>query len=71
MRMAGQRYPAIARGQSGGTRGGLSLRGLVVFVVGCFAFLADQDLLGDQAGVLADRGFDPGGDIGVLLEESF
>src|SRR6185503_5783277 len=41
---------------------------LVVVVI---AFFGGQNLFGDQAGVLADRGLDLVGDIGILLEEGF
>src|SRR5215468_10556314 len=35
------------------------------------ALLAGEDSLGDEAGVLPDRGLDLGGDVGVGLEEAF
>src|SRR5262245_29533026 len=40
-----------------------------VFVLA--AVFAGEDFFGDQAGVLPDRGFDLGGDVGIGLEESF
>src|SRR5262249_56845048 len=33
------------------------------------ALLAREDFLGDEAGVLPDRGLDPGGDVGIGLEK--
>src|SRR5581483_8799038 len=42
-----------------------SLLGIVIVL----DLLAGHDLLGDQAGVLADRGLDAVGDVGILLEE--
>src|SRR5258708_5350993 len=47
-----------------------AFRGLRIFTIGVAFGGACQDLLGDQAGVLADRHFDLGGHIRVGLEES-
>jgi hypothetical protein len=44
------------------------LRGLFL-AVGITLCRAGQDLLGDQAGILADRHLDLGGHVGVGLEE--
>jgi len=38
-------------------------------VVVLVAFLARHDRLGDQTGILPHRGFDLGGDVGIVLEE--
>src|SRR5581483_1918535 len=48
------------------TRKRLPFGGLFVVLV---FLLAGEDLLGDQAGVLTDRGLDLGGDIGIVLQE--
>src|SRR3984957_12395127 len=42
-----------------------------LLAVGVALGRAGQDLFGDQAGVLADRGFDLGGHVRVGLEERF
>src|SRR5580700_8118129 len=42
-----------------------------VVVLGGFALLASENLLGDDAGILPDRHFDFGRDIGIGLEEAF
>src|SRR5262245_59031803 len=41
----------------------------LLFAVGVALGGAGENLLGDQAGVLADGGFDLGGDVGVRLQE--
>src|ERR1700689_4901383 len=46
---------------------GLLLRGRLL-AVGVALGAACQNLFGNQAGVLADRGFDLGGDVGIGLE---
>src|SRR5580658_4855763 len=43
----------------------------VVLLVGLVAFLAGQNLLGDQPGILPDRRLDLSGNIGIGLEEDF
>src|ERR1700757_86831 len=40
-----------------------------LLAVGVALGIAGENLLGDQAGVLADRGLDLGGDVGVGLQE--
>src|SRR5690349_12392198 len=47
----------------------LALRRLLA--VGIALGGACENLLGDQTGVLPDRGLDLGGDVGIGLEESF
>src|SRR5262245_22150758 len=43
----------------------------LVLVAAALAFRAGKNLLGDEAGILADRRFDLGGDVRVALEEAF
>src|SRR5215510_5769916 len=43
----------------------------LVLVASFSAFRAGKDLLADEAGVLANRRFDLGGDVRVALEEAF
>ena len=46
-------------------------RTLGIFAIGIALGGARKDLLGDQAGILADRGLDLRGHVGVGLEERF
>src|SRR5205823_755739 len=43
----------------------------LVFRIRLLAVLAGQDFLGNEPGVLAHRGLDFGGHVGILLEEGF
>src|SRR6478735_1081383 len=47
----------------------ISLLGGFLLAVGVVLAFAGQDLLGDQAGVLADRGFDLVGDVGIGFQK--
>src|SRR5262245_60988980 len=59
------RFEAIESGNDG--RGARRLLGGVLVLAAVFA---GEDFFGDEAGVLPDRGFDLGGDVGIGLEES-
>jgi hypothetical protein len=75
-------WRAVSHGPEGpGTPGALAVtdspprgRGHALFL-GFFrvvaSFLAGEDLLGDQAGVLPDCRFDAGSDVGIVAQERF
>ena len=50
------------------SRGSFLRGGFLAFIV-VRLFLAGEDLLGDQAGILADRGLDLAGHVRIVLEE--